>query len=575
MCSSRNSSDPPLALGRSQSLDYSAGDDASASSSDGFLPADHPNFRSLPPIPEYEYFSGEGEGDPLSQASHSDLAFEWSMLCQECPDCWTRTDLQLAAELGKTLLEKNKDLETSLKRQQIIIDDQAQEIEYLSKQQFAYREASDRQVKIYEQLEESISDLEKANKKLVEENNNDKQHIKSLMSTVDCLESRCEELQRQLDQIRSEELHSLESSANDSNQGQSLTKPLGRRRKDRRKSSSIVECLLSSEKWKRTDSEFHLILPTFIRRSSEDDPHGSHSSDDPNPSSLTHSESNGDEDDEDESHDRLGEEISTGDLFEFFQPPSSSGYSSSSIDSHHHSEHSDNDNSEQTLTTTLAKELKAATTPALSEQHSSLPTTDLSSMELHHDLQLISELNLLRAKYDEVLERAKELEIIISKLQVENEALKTSEQEGEPPGSGLSHEDLNGIEHDGLFESHVAGNVREEVDNVEVVRSGKMCGNCLGPMDEHPPGELLAQAAKQVAMTIQSELVVLRGLIWASLVRDSSYPVSGMGRWNGCERVPIRSRDHLWLDLWTLAIFVLATFLMLFEVLGDWVTACR
>jgi hypothetical protein len=27
----------------------------------------------------------------LSQASHTDLAFEWSMLCQDCTDCWTQT----------------------------------------------------------------------------------------------------------------------------------------------------------------------------------------------------------------------------------------------------------------------------------------------------------------------------------------------------------------------------------------------------------------------------------------------------------------------------------------------------
>ena len=38
-------------------------------------------------------------------------------------------DLQLAAELGKTLLERNKELENSLKHQQAVIDDQAQEIE--------------------------------------------------------------------------------------------------------------------------------------------------------------------------------------------------------------------------------------------------------------------------------------------------------------------------------------------------------------------------------------------------------------------------------------------------------------
>ena len=38
-------------------------------------------------------------------------------------------DLQLAAELGKTLLERNKELELSLKHQQSVIDDQTMEIE--------------------------------------------------------------------------------------------------------------------------------------------------------------------------------------------------------------------------------------------------------------------------------------------------------------------------------------------------------------------------------------------------------------------------------------------------------------
>lgn len=38
-------------------------------------------------------------------------------------------DLQLAAELGKTLLERNKELENALKQHQNVIEDQTQEIE--------------------------------------------------------------------------------------------------------------------------------------------------------------------------------------------------------------------------------------------------------------------------------------------------------------------------------------------------------------------------------------------------------------------------------------------------------------
>lgn len=38
-------------------------------------------------------------------------------------------DLQLAAELGKTLLERNKELEQALKHANVILEDQSQEIE--------------------------------------------------------------------------------------------------------------------------------------------------------------------------------------------------------------------------------------------------------------------------------------------------------------------------------------------------------------------------------------------------------------------------------------------------------------
>lgn len=47
--------------------------------------------------------------------------------------CIFFSDLQLAAELGKTLLERNKDLEGTLKEHQAIIEDQSQEIEVLTK----------------------------------------------------------------------------------------------------------------------------------------------------------------------------------------------------------------------------------------------------------------------------------------------------------------------------------------------------------------------------------------------------------------------------------------------------------
>ena len=48
-----------------------------------------------------------------------------SLICS--PDHFS--DLQLAAELGNTLLERNKDLEETIRHQQGVIEDQVQEIE--------------------------------------------------------------------------------------------------------------------------------------------------------------------------------------------------------------------------------------------------------------------------------------------------------------------------------------------------------------------------------------------------------------------------------------------------------------
>ncbi|XP_043258520.1 cerebellar degeneration-related protein 2 isoform X2 [Colletes gigas] len=110
-------------------------------------------------------------------------------------------DLQLAAELGKTLLERNKELENIIKLHHTTIEEQAQEIEYMKKQTAALREVNDSRLKIYEQLEVSIQDLERANHRLVMENTTDKKLIKSQCLTIENLESRCEDLQKKNEEI--------------------------------------------------------------------------------------------------------------------------------------------------------------------------------------------------------------------------------------------------------------------------------------------------------------------------------------------------------------------------------------
>ncbi|XP_042229238.1 uncharacterized protein LOC121871159 isoform X2 [Homarus americanus] len=111
-------------------------------------------------------------------------------------------DLQLAAELGKTLLERNRELEANIKHQHAIIEDQLQEIEYLSKQTAALREVNDSRLRIYEQLEISIQELEKNNQRLSAEGASDKRKIKSLCGNLESLEGRCDELQKNLEEAR-------------------------------------------------------------------------------------------------------------------------------------------------------------------------------------------------------------------------------------------------------------------------------------------------------------------------------------------------------------------------------------
>ncbi|KAF9420864.1 hypothetical protein HW555_003050 [Spodoptera exigua] len=113
-------------------------------------------------------------------------------------------DLQLAAELGKTLLERNKELETALRQHQNIIEDQTQEIEYLTKQTVALREVNDSRLRIYEQLEVSIQDLERANHRLAVDHAADKKHIKTLCANIETLENKCEDLQKTVDDLNAQ-----------------------------------------------------------------------------------------------------------------------------------------------------------------------------------------------------------------------------------------------------------------------------------------------------------------------------------------------------------------------------------
>ncbi|KAI1232376.1 hypothetical protein IHE44_0006836 [Lamprotornis superbus] len=132
--------------------------------------------------------------------------------------------LQLAAELGKTLLERNKELEDSLQQMYATNEEQVQEIEYLTKQLEMLRQMNEQHAKVYEQLDLTARDLELANQKLVLESKTSQQKIQwyslpwifkiqepsaplspapNLTETIEGLQNQVEELQKQVEEMRS------------------------------------------------------------------------------------------------------------------------------------------------------------------------------------------------------------------------------------------------------------------------------------------------------------------------------------------------------------------------------------
>ncbi|XP_033281852.1 cerebellar degeneration-related protein 2 isoform X1 [Orcinus orca] len=86
-------------------------------------------------------------------------------------------DLQLAAELGKTLLDRNTELEDSLQQMYTTNQEQFQEIEYLTKQVELLRQMNEQHAKVYEQLDVTARELEETNQKLVADSRASQQKI--------------------------------------------------------------------------------------------------------------------------------------------------------------------------------------------------------------------------------------------------------------------------------------------------------------------------------------------------------------------------------------------------------------
>ncbi|XP_015242533.1 PREDICTED: cerebellar degeneration-related protein 2-like [Cyprinodon variegatus] len=111
-------------------------------------------------------------------------------------------DLHLAAELGKTLLDRNHDLEQALQQMYATNQEQLQEIEYLSKQVELLRQMNDQHAKLYEQLDMAARDVEQSNQRLVQDNRLAQTKITGLTETIESLQSLIEELQTQMDELK-------------------------------------------------------------------------------------------------------------------------------------------------------------------------------------------------------------------------------------------------------------------------------------------------------------------------------------------------------------------------------------
>uniref|UniRef100_A0AAQ4PUW6 Cerebellar degeneration-related protein 2-like n=1 Tax=Gasterosteus aculeatus aculeatus TaxID=481459 RepID=A0AAQ4PUW6_GASAC len=110
-------------------------------------------------------------------------------------------NLHLAAELGKTLLERNKELEDSLQQMYITNEEQVQEIEYLSKQLEVLRDMNEQHAKVYEQLDGTARELERTNRTLVMESRGSQLKIETLTGTIDALQNQVESLSGQVEQL--------------------------------------------------------------------------------------------------------------------------------------------------------------------------------------------------------------------------------------------------------------------------------------------------------------------------------------------------------------------------------------
>ncbi|KAL8597457.1 hypothetical protein ACOMHN_050955 [Nucella lapillus] len=139
-------------------------------------------------------------------------------------ETYCENDLELAAELGKALLERNRELETQLHHQQQVYHEQTLKLQHVSKQLESLRAMSESRNRVYEDMDRTSQELERHNSQLGMQVKTDRQKIERLTGTVDSLEQKVEDLHKQLEEA------ARKAAAEDGHRGQGVLKKQEKRR---------------------------------------------------------------------------------------------------------------------------------------------------------------------------------------------------------------------------------------------------------------------------------------------------------------------------------------------------------
>ncbi|XP_054616156.1 cerebellar degeneration-related protein 2 isoform X2 [Dunckerocampus dactyliophorus] len=123
-------------------------------------------------------------------------------------------NLHLAAKLGKTLLDRNRELEQGLQQMYSTNQEQLLEIEFLARQVELLRQMNDQHAKVYETLDLSTRDLERSNQRLAQDNRLAQNKINSLTDSIDGLQTHAEDLQNQVEALMSAQAERNKQGAN-------------------------------------------------------------------------------------------------------------------------------------------------------------------------------------------------------------------------------------------------------------------------------------------------------------------------------------------------------------------------